>query len=291
MARIDELFLDNLCTILEKGVEKKDRTGTGTISYPFITIRHDMADGFPILTLRKMPWKSAFIELEGFLKGITNKSWYQKRGCHFWDSWASSKAIAQWEKENHPIQNEAERKEVMRNLTELGPIYGSQWNYFSGGVSEASNQLQMVRNTLKNEPSSRRMVVSSWNPDYNDSMALPACHVLWQVNVTGNKLNLFYYQRSCDFVLGNNFIGYGMLLTLLAKEYGYLPGVLGATYADCHVYLNHIDGVRTLLKRPITIPPPELVFKAWNGFDYWSASDMTLNHYNPAEKIDFIVAV
>ena len=291
MAKIDVTYLENLCKILDSGIEKKDRTGVGTITYPFVTIRHDMSDGFPLLTLRKMPWISALTELEGFLKGITNKTWYQSRGCHFWDGWASSKAIQEWEKNNHPIQSDDERKEVMRSLTDLGPIYGSQWNYFSGGVSEASNQLKYVRDTLRDNPASRRMVVSSWNPDFNDSMALPACHVLWQVWVSGEKLNLAFYQRSCDFILGHNLTGYGMLLLLLCKESGYTPGVLGATYADCHIYLNHIEGVRELLHRPVTIPAPVVQFKTWQGFDNWRATDMLLSKYNPAGKIEFPVAI
>ncbi len=291
MAKIDEIYLQNLITILEQGVEKKDRTGTGTVSYPGVLIRHDMRDGFPLLTLRRMPWKSALIELEGFLKGITSKAWYQKRGCHFWDGWASSRAIEQWEKDNHPIADDKERKAVMRQLNELGPIYGSQWNYFSGGMTEAANQLQMVKDTLKRDPMSRRMVVSAWNPDFNDSMALPACHVLWQVNVSGNRLNLAYYQRSCDYILGHNLTGYGMLLTLLAKEAGYEPGVLCAFYMDCHVYKDHLAGVRKLLHRPVDKPMPILHIKRWTGMVNWSADDVAIENYQPEEKIEFPVSI
>lgn len=291
MARIDEIYLENLCTILESGVEKKDRTGTGTVSYPFVTIRHDMADGFPLLTLRRMPFKSALVELEGFIKGITSKAWYQEKGCHFWDEWASPDAIVQWEKENHPITSDAERKAVMKELNELGPVYGSQWNYFSGGLTDKACQLQMVRRLLKTEPTSRRMVVSAWNPDFIDNMALPPCHLLWQVNVTGNKLNLVYYQRSCDYILGHNLTGYGMLLTLLAKEYGYQLGVLGAVFMDCHVYRNHLNGVKVLLHRAIDRPAPRIRFKKWDGFDKWSAEDVVVENYNPGDKIEFPVSV
>lgn len=289
MAQIDKLFKETLQQIYQEGFDRPDRTGTGTRSVQGVMIRHQMQDGFPLLTLRKMPYKAAFVEMEGFIRGVTNKAWYQNRGCHFWDHWCSPDFVPF---QTYP-KGSPEEKERMRDCNGLGPIYGYQWRNFGDRDKKLQcDQLKTVVDTLKSEPTSRRMVCSAWNPVDLSSMALPPCHVLWQVTVTGHRLNLFYYQRSCDFVLGNNLTGYGLLLMLLAKETNLIPGVLTAFFADCHVYHNHIEGVSKLLKRSTEVTPPKLEFKDWDGIFNWTHDKAQISDYFPiTPSISFPVSV
>ena len=252
MQVLDKTFQENLELILTKGYKKEDRTGTGTISFPGVMIRHDMSDGYPLLTLRKVPFKSAAIELEGFIKGITSKQWYKERGCNYWNQWCNPQEVA------YGTDNDTKKK--MEECDDLGEIYGKQWRDFHdvtypwGG--EHIDQLKDVVDTLKSNPNSRRMLCSAWNPLALNHMALPPCHFAWQVNVTDGKLNLFYYMRSVDFVLGNDLNTYGLLLHLLAKESNLKEGMLVGFFADAHIYLNHIDGIKELLNRNATSSLP-----------------------------------
>lgn len=290
MSKLDIEFKNNIRLILEQGEQVYNRTGIDTITYPGIVIRHDMAEGFPLLTLRKLPIKSAFVEMEGFIHGETDKQWYQQRDCHFWDYWCSPDSIP-------PTinKNTQEYKDWMKSENNLGPIYGAQWRNFSNSNENLEfvvDQLNNIVNTLKTDPSSRRMVCSAWNPLVLKSMALPPCHFSWQVNVVNNKLNLFFHQRSCDFILGNNLIGYGLLLKLLALEGGFEEGVLFATYNDCHIYKNHIDGAKTLLDRDTTHLNPTLDILNFTSIFNWKHSDFKLNNYFPIEpNIKFPVAI
>lgn len=290
MSKLDIEFKNNIRLILEHGEQVYNRTGIDTITYPGIVIRHDMAEGFPLLTLRKLPIKSAFVEMEGFIHGETDKQWYQQRDCHFWDYWCSPDSIP-------PTinKNTQEYKDWMKSENNLGPIYGAQWRNFSNSNENLEfvvDQLNNIVNTLKTDPSSRRMVCSAWNPLVLKSMALPPCHFSWQVNVVNNKLNLFFHQRSCDFILGNNLVGYGLLLKLLALEGGFEEGVLFATYNDCHIYKNHIDGAKTLLGRDTTHLNPTLDILNFTSIFNWKHSDFKLNNYFPIEpNIKFPVAI
>ena len=175
----------------------------------------------------------------------------------------------------------------MASIDELGPIYGYQWRCFNG-----VDQLKYIINELKNNPTSRRMVCSAWNPEDLYKMALPPCHFTWQVTVTNNKLNLFFNQRSCDFILGNNLVGYGLLLKLLALECGYEEGMLIAMYNDCHIYQNHMEGVKELLSRDGYDRLPQLRIKnfrsifGWNNFDF-----ELLNYFFVEPQIKFPVAI
>jgi thymidylate synthase len=282
MYNLNKSFQDSLRLILEHGSKKEDRTGIGTISYPGLMIRHDMDEGFPLLTLRKVPFKSASVELEGFIKGITSKKWYKDRGCNYWNQWCSPSKVS--------YATDEETKKRMEVEDDLGPVYGKQWINWetkSGSV----NQLKSVIDILKRDPSSRRMVVSSWNVGDLGQMALVPCHFAFSVNVTDGKLNLFYYMRSCDFILGNNLNSYGLLLHLLAKEANLKEGVLVGFFADVHCYLNQITGANEILSRSTDIPLPKIETSKFTSIFDWQHGDTQLLNYNPLPAIKFTVAV
>lgn len=287
MSLLDKTFQETLELILTKGYKKEDRTGTGTISFPGVMIRHDMSDGYPLLTLRTVPFKSAAIELEGFIKGITSKQWYKERGCNYWNQWCNPKVV--------PYGTDDDTKKKMEECDDLGEIYGSQWRNFQDPQnlygSTVKDQLKDVVDTLKSNPNSRRMLCSAWNPLALDHMALPPCHFAWQVNVTDGKLNLFYYMRSVDFVLGNDLNTYGLLLHLLAKQSNLKEGMLVGFFADAHIYLNHIDGIKELLSRNATGNLPTIKTDNFKSIYDWQYSDTILCDYNPLPSIKFKVAV
>lgn len=278
MQVLDKTFQENLELILTKGYKKEDRTGTGTISFPGVMIRHDMSDGYPLLTLRKVPFKSAAIELEGFIKGITSKQWYKERGCNYWNQWCNPQVVA--------YGTDVDTKKKMEECDDLGKVYGYQWRNFKG-----VDQLKDVVDTLKSNPNSRRMVCSVWAPDQLNEMALPPCHFAWQVNVTDGKLNLFYYMRSVDFVLGNDLNTYGLLLHLLAKESNLKEGMLVGFFADAHIYLNHIDGIKELLNRNVTGKLPNIKTDNFKSIYDWQYNDTILLDYEPLPSVKFNVAV
>jgi len=278
MSFLDKTFQENLELILTKGYKKEDRTGTGTISFPGVMIRHDMSDGYPLLTLRKVPFKSAAIELEGFIKGITSKQWYKERGCNYWNQWCNPQQVA--------YGTDDDTKKKMEECDDLGKIYGYQWRNFKG-----VDQLKNIVNTLKKDTNNRRMVCSAWAPDQLNEMALPPCHFAWQVNVTDGKLNLFYYMRSVDFVLGNDLNTYGLLLHLLAKESNLKEGMLVGFFADAHIYLNHIDGIKELLNRNATGKLPTIKTDNFKSIYDWQYNDTILLDYEPLPSVKFEVAV
>lgn len=303
MNNLDKTFQENLELILTKGSKKEDRTGTGTISFPGIMIRHDMSDGYPLLTLRKVPFKSAAIELEGFIKGITSKQWYKERGCNYWNQWCNPQVV--------PYGTDDDTKKKMEECDDLGEIYGKQWRDFHDPyclVGEEDNhgtgykperrlghqgldQLKEVVDTLKSNPNSRRMLCSAYNPLALEHMALPPCHFAWQVNVTDGKLNLFYYMRSVDFVLGNDLNTYGLLLHLLARESNLKEGMLIGFFADAHIYLNHLDGVKEILNRNSSVNLPSIKTDRFASIYNWQYNDTILLDYTPQPSIKFDVAV
>ena len=287
MSRLDKTFQETLDLILTKGYKKQDRTGIGTISFPGVMIRHDMSEGYPLLTLRTVPFKSAAIELEGFIKGITSKQWYKERGCNYWNQWCNPQVV--------PYGTDDDTKKKMEECDDLGEIYGSQWRNFQDPQnlyeSTVKDQLKDVVDTLKSNPNSRRMLCSAWNPLALNHMALPPCHFAWQVNVTDGKLNLFYYMRSVDFVLGNDLNTYGLLLHLLAKQSNLKEGMLVGFFADAHIYLNHIDGIKELLNRNATSDLPTIETDNFKSIYDWQYSDTILCNYNPLPSVKFKVAV
>jgi thymidylate synthase len=267
-------YLDIVENTLYNGSWKNTRTELRALTTFGQVFRHDMESGFPLLTTKKMAVKTMWVELEGFIKGITHKDWYQKRGCNIWDEWSN------------PTNNDD---------YDLGPIYGYQWRRFNhaydpddDGCLIRYDQLKEIVNTLKTDPTSRRMVCSAWNPIQMDRMALPPCHVLWNVVVIGNKLNLIWHQRSCDLMLGVpfNIASYATLLLLLCKEGNLKPGILQGTFADCHIYENQIEGAKEqILRNPNPLPTVDV-----GNFPCiydWNSSDTVLNNYKSHPKINF----
>lgn len=276
---LDKQFLKNLSLILHKGEVCENRTGINTIAYAGVSLRHDMAEGFPLLTIRKMPFNASKVELQGFINGITSKSWYKENGCNFWNEWCSPVVV--------PYGNDDATKKRMLEEDDLGPIYGAQWRSFSG----QSDQLKEIITELKKNPDSRRMVVSSWNPLENKKMALMPCHTHWQIDVINGRLNLYYYQRSCDYILGNNLSSYGLLLHLLAKESGLKEGVLTAFWANTHIYENQMDGVKELLKRKSEHFLPKVKTEKFESIFNWKHQDTILEEYKYQPPIKFPIAV
>jgi thymidylate synthase len=279
-------YLSILQNILDNGEWKGNRTGIDALTIPGATITHDMSHGFPLLTCRKLPFKSTRVELEFFIKGLTDKKWLQERGCKYWDEWCSPTKV--------PYANDEETKRKMREETDLGPVYGAQWRDFKDPYNPANavDQLKVIVDRLKKNPSDRRMICSAWNPLALDQMALPPCHLLWQVTVINGKLNLFWYQRSVDVFLGlpANISSYALLLHLLAKESGLKEGTLTGFLADTHIYSNHMDQIRELLRRE-TYPLPTITTDPFTSIFDWQYSDTKLLNYVSGPKLTGEVAV
>lgn len=267
--------------------------GISTLACANVLFSHDMVNGFPLLTTKKMAWRAIRVELEGFIRGITDKSWFQDRGCKIWNEWANPQAVNEACKRKHIVASEQEkyRKKIQAETNDLGPIYGSQWRAFHGGV----DQLKLIVDTLLKNPMDRRMVCSAWNPNQIDQMALPPCHWGWNVTVIGDELNLFWVQRSCDLMLGVpfNIASYALLLELLAYTARLKPGNLSGMLVDCHIYENQIDAAKIQVTREPR-PLPNIGFKnnsgelqkAFHIFD-WTYKDVELMDYNPLDRIDF----
>ena len=287
-------YLDIVKKILEQGVNKGDRTGTGTLAIAGAIFEHDMSKGFPLITTKKMPYKVITSELEFFIKGITDKKWLQDRKNHIWDEWANPKKA--------PYGHDEEFKRRMAEERDLGPVYGFQWRHFNAPYynydtdyrGQGIDQLKKIVETLKNNPTDRRMIVSAWNPTMMDQMALPPCHYAFQVTVLDGKLNLLWNQRSVDTMLGLpfNIASYATLLHLLAKETGFNEGKLVGFLADVHIYSNHIEGAKEQLTRdPDKYPLPKLITENFTNIFDWKAEDTQIINYQSFDKIAFDIAV
>ena len=219
-------YLDLLAEIMSAGARRGDRTGTGTLSLFGRQLRFDLTQGFPLLTTKKVHFKSIVLELIWFLRGETNVRWLQERGCTIWDEWADPEG-------------------------ELGPVYGKQWRSWAAPDGRVIDQIGSVATSLRANPDSRRHMVSAWNPADVEAMALPPCHCLFQFYVAGGRLSCQLYQRSADVFLGLpfNIASYALLTHLMAKEAGLDVGDLIITLGDAHLYLNHLDQARRQLER------------------------------------------
>ena len=287
-------YLNIVKTILEKGEQKDDRTGTGTLAIAGAMFEHDMAAGFPLLTTKKMPFKVITSELEFFIKGLTDKEWLKERNCHIWDEWCNPKKV--------PYAHDEETKQKMAEERDLGPIYGFQWRHFNADYisydtdysGQGIDQFNNLVEKIKSNPTDRRMIVSAWNPSKISEMALPPCHYCFQVTVIKGRLNLLWNQRSVDTMLGLpfNIASYATLLHLLAKETGLKEGKLVGFLADVHIYSNHMEGAREQLARdPNTYHLPQIKTDKFTNIFDWQYADTELMNYQSHPKISFPIAV
>jgi len=279
-------YLDILGRILKEGKLKHNRTGVDTLSISGSMIEFDMSTGkFPLLTTKKMGLKNICAELEMFIKGIANKEFLKERNCHIWDEWANPAKV--------PYGNDEATKAKMAAENDLGKIYGYQWNNFN---DSGINQLKNVIHTLQTNPNDRRMLVSAWNPQQLDQMALPPCHYCFQLLSNEGYVDLLWNQRSSDFPLGvpYDLASYAMLLTLICKQVKMKPGKVIGFFADSHIYVNQIDGVKEQLQREPMTPPSVEILNAddpnWTIWD-WKYTDFELKDYQSHPTIKFPVAV
>jgi len=261
-------YHDQLKLILDQGIETTDRTGTGTTSYFGLQARYPLADGFPLVTTKKLHLKSIIHELLWFLAGDTNIGYLKENGVKIWDEWADENG-------------------------DLGPVYGAQWRKWPGAERGAIDQIENLIHSIKTAPDSRRHLVSAWNPAEVDNMALPPCHTLWQVKILGGKLHLQLYQRSADMFLGVpfNIASYALLLKMLAQVTGYEAGDFVHTIGDGHIYSNHMDQVATQLARtPKALPDIKINPDVTSIFDF-TFDDFEVVGYDPDAAIRAPVAV
>jgi len=265
---LEHAYLDLLRDILANGTDTTDRTGTGTRSVFGRQIRADLSDGFPLLTTKKVHFKSVAVELLWFVKGLTNVTWLQERGVTIWDEWADENG-------------------------ELGPVYGKQWRRWTGPDGQEIDQLANVLDQIRRTPDSRRLIVSAWNPADVPSMALPPCHSMFQVYVADGRLSLQLYQRSADMFLGVpfNIASYALLLAMVAQVTGYEPGEFVHTFGDAHIYSNHMDQVNEQLSRPPRALPTLSLNPAVTDLFAFEYEDIAIHDYDPHPRIAAPVAV
>jgi thymidylate synthase len=261
-------YLDFLRHILESGVEKNDRTGTGTISTFAHQMRFDLSKGFPLVTTKKLHVRSIFHELLWFLKGSTNIQYLKENKVRIWDEWADEQG-------------------------ELGPVYGKQWRAWEAKDGQTIDQISNLVEQLKTNPNSRRLIVSAWNVADVPNMALPPCHLLFQFYVANNKLSCQLYQRSADAFLGVpfNIASYSLLTHMLAQQCGYEVGEFIWTGGDTHIYSNHLEQVNLQLSRkPLPLPTLSIKRKPDSIFDY-TFEDFEILNYGSHPGIKAKVAV
>jgi len=261
-------YLDLLRRVLDEGVKKEDRTGTGTISVFGHQSRYDLSEGFPVLTTKKLHLKSIIHELLWFLNGDTNIKYLNDNGVRIWNEWADDDG-------------------------DLGHIYGYQWRSWPDYNGGHIDQISEVMKTLKNNPDSRRIIVSSWNVADLPNMNLPPCHAFFQFYVANGKLSLQLYQRSADIFLGVpfNIASYALLLKMMAQVTGLKEGEFVHTFGDAHIYLNHLEQVNLQLSRePRPLPQMKINPDVKDIFSF-KFEDFELTDYNPHPHIKGVVSV
>lgn len=261
-------YLDLLDHILENGVEKNDRTGTGTISCFGYQMRFDLSEGFPVLTTKKLHLRSIIHELLWFLKGDTNIAYLKENGVRIWDEWADENG-------------------------ELGPVYGYQWRSWPAPNGESVDQIANLIKSIRHNPDSRRHIVSAWNPALVDEMALPPCHCLFQFYVAEGKLSCQLYQRSADTFLGVpfNIASYALLTMMVAQVCNLKPGTFVHTFGDVHLYKNHIEQAQTQLQRDPRPLPQMKINPAVKDIFEFRFEDFELVNYDPYPHIKAEVSV
>ncbi len=263
-----QAYLNLLRQVLETGHEKSDRTGTGTRSLFGCQLRFDLADGFPMVTTKKLHWPSILIELLWFLRGETNIRYLKEHRVSIWDEWADSDG-------------------------ELGPVYGKQWRSWECADGSTIDQIRQVEEQIRNNPDSRRLIVSAWNVADIPRMALPPCHLLFQFYVADGRLSCQLYQRSADLFLGVpfNIASYSLLTTMMAHSTGLEPGEFIHTLGDTHLYSNHFEQARIQLSRsPRPLPRLRILARRSSVLEF-TPEDFELVDYDPHPRIPAPVAV
>ena len=260
-------YLNLLRDILDNGVRRDDRTGTGTLGVFGRQMRFDLSKGFPLLTTKKLHLRSIIVELLWFLRGETNTRWLKDNGCSIWDEWADESG-------------------------ELGPVYGKQWRSWAAPNGDSIDQIARLVEGLKTNPNSRRHIVSAWNPADIEDMALPPCHCLFQFFVADGKLSCQLYQRSADVFLGVpfNIASYALLTMMVAQVVGLEPGDFVHTFGDAHLYSNHLDQAELQLTRqPLALPTMTIAPK--RDLFAFEPADFVLSDYQAHPHIKAAVAV
>lgn len=261
-------YLDLLRHVMETGVDKSDRTGTGTRSVFGYQMRFDLAEGFPLLTTKKLHIRSIVYELLWFLRGDTNIAWLKQNGVRIWDEWADENG-------------------------DLGPVYGSQWRSWPAPDGRHIDQISNLVEQIRTKPDSRRHIVSAWNPAEVDNMALPPCHCLFQFYVAEGRLSCQLYQRSADIFLGVpfNIASYALLTHMMAEVTGLEVGDFVHTFGDAHIYSNHFEQAQLQLTRaPKPLPRLEIKTKRNSIFDF-AFEDFEIVGYDPDPHIKAQVSV
>jgi thymidylate synthase len=261
-------YLALLADILAHGARQEDRTGVGTLSVFGRQMRFDLSERFPVLTTKKLHLKSIIYELLWFLRGETNVRWLQERGVTIWDEWADAEG-------------------------ELGPVYGRQWRSWAAPDGRSIDQIAQLLKSLRDNPASRRHIVSAWNPADVDRMALPPCHCLFQFHVADGRLSCQLYQRSADVFLGVpfNIASYALLTAMIAQVVGLKPGDFVHTLGDAHLYLNHVDQAREQLTRTPKPWPRLALNPAVTDLFAFAYEDIALEGYEAWPAIRAPIAV
>ena len=261
-------YLDLMRRVLDSGVRQDDRTGTGTLSVFGHQMRFDLAQGFPVLTTKKLHLRSIIVELLWFLRGDTNVRWLQKRKVSIWNEWADADG-------------------------ELGPVYGKQWRDWVAADGRHIDQIAALIDEIRTRPASRRQIVTAWNPGELHAMALSPCHCLFQTHVANGRLSLQLYQRSADIFLGVpfNIASYALLTHMLAQQCDLEVGDFIWTGGDCHLYLNHLEQAETQLARTPTELPRLEIARRPPAIDAYEAEDFILHGYEAQPHIKAAVSV
>ena len=285
-------YLELCQTILEKGIKKEDRTGTGTISYFGYQMRFDLSEGFPLLTTKRVHLKSIIHELLWFITGDTNIKYLVDNDVRIWNDWPYAAYQKSEEYQGETIEEFAlkvkESNEFAEKWGKLGPVYGKQWRDFFG-----VDQLEQLIYDIKNNPTSRRLIISAWNPAQIKDMALPPCHAFMQFYVNDGKLSCQLYQRSGDVFLGIpfNIASYSLFTMMIAQVCGLGLGDFVHTIGDAHIYLNHMEQINKQLSRtPRTLPTMKINPNVKSIYDF-KYEDFELCDYNPYKGIKGKVAV
>tara|TARA_R110002049_G_scaffold2750_2_gene21711 strand:- start:585308 stop:586102 length:795 start_codon:yes stop_codon:yes gene_type:complete len=261
-------YLELLDEVLHHGVDRDDRTGVGTRGLFGRQIRFDLADGFPLLTTKKLHVRSIFYELLWFLRGDTNVHWLQENGVTIWDEWADENG-------------------------DLGPVYGHQWRSWPAADGTTIDQIAQVQRDIREQPESRRLIVSAWNVADVGQMALPPCHLLFQFHVAQGRLSCQLYQRSADLFLGVpfNIASYALMTMMMAKVTGLQPGEFVHTMGDVHLYKNHFEQANEQLSRAPRPLPKMTLLSTPESIDQFAYEDFQLTDYDPHPAIKAPVAV